>query len=873
MKQVISSSFYLCVLFFQHAISKHWFQFALDQNLLSTLNDPIPKITEVSTIDAKEFQVIKDACFFFLRNASMSNYPGAWDHVLTLNDQALIRNILFVNQDWSNPLSFRVFESCTDFEEIDPFGYYHTLDNIAKQNEDYVLKLIPPHLGNHHKKDSSDRDYQEREVLKTLAKKTPEKLIPVLLDSLINDFNQIGNDKRLIGDYLYMRIDLQDKESLSGRHYLYRLLGVCLKRCAINKPSIFIEFLNQHKRSRYKPLLRLLIFAVKDYEDTFSNELFELFEYLVECEEVRYDSSLATELRMIFETSFVAFNDNKKVKAMEMVSKISHNQDYIHYDKERPIGKRLFCNFGLSKFTWLRKIPKEHLKKSSEFWREYMFLHRKFGAYKEKLPSGSVMAGIVGTPLPAKAYKKMSNDQWLSSFKKYDGSVSRYESDYLKGNIEEHTSAFKNAVKENPTWQKLELIKKAWHAPEVQPIYAVYGLWGWSESNADTHDIVPLFKEIISSVTDEQLLRNCLYVGKNLVRNERDDESIVEFLCGIAMDFKNENPFFEDEEKEEQETSTGGLITKGINTINGSAAEALVHITDKRHSDLVFSTLETVLEKGPKATRSAVLFQFAYLMNVDKERAFGLFLTALLKENDIYVIASSLWSMQYMGNHDFGKLVPVYEKLVVSQKLGPDDSHWLFTILYGSYLHNEPTSDRLIKLLIINNKYACKSAINDIIQNYYLIEGTKQKNDELLDFVLSKATEEDLETLGWNFSASSHIRLNDISGFLKQYIKSSFFKFSDQLIEYLSFQCNSFPMNSIELFELAIQSNKFDKIGRQGIYSNDSGTKFIISAFNALIKNDQTSKTEREKLMKAFDLVLMDYRFRTDTDTLIEDLA
>jgi hypothetical protein len=79
-------------------------------------------------------------------------------------------------------------------------------------------------------------------------------------------------------------------------------------------------------------------------------------------------------------------------------------------------------------------------------------------------------------------------------------------------------------------------------------------------------------------------------------------------------------------------------------------------------------------------------------------------------------------------------------------------------------------------------------------------------------------------------------------------------------------------MLAIQLFELALQSNKFEKAGRYGLYSNDSGTKFIISAFNALIKNDEASKLQREKLMKAFDLVLMDYRFRTDTDRLIDDL-
>lgn len=871
-KAVASSSFYLCILFFQHGISADWFQFALEHNLLSALNEPIPSISDTTGIDPKEFQVIKDAAFFFLRNASASNYPGAWEYVQQLNDKALARNILYINQNWNNPITFQILESCTDFEQIDPFGYYHTLNNIAHVHEVYALNMVSLSLTLHHQKNNSDRDYQERQVLKTLAKKCPEKLADILLDAIINDFEQPNNDKKLIGDYHYTRVDLQDKESLTGNYYLYRLLGVCLKRCASGKPDLFLKFFGQHKHSRYKPLLRLLIFAMSGAEEKYRDQLFELFQYLLECGEIDYDSSLATEFRIVFGHVFTAFNHSQQTFAIDLITDISYKQDHIHYDQKRQHCSRMFCNYGLSKFTWMRKIPISELKKSAELWREFTALARRFGEYKERLPSGPVMAGFVGTPLAAGAYKKMNNSQWLASFKKYNGSVDRFDRHHLCGDIEEHSQAFKNMVKENPNSHMLELIRQAWTDPDVKPKYAVYGLWGWSESTADPREITPILKEIISTSNDPKLLRDCLYVAKQLVGTAKDEEYIVKFICEKAVDFKHEDPFLEDQSDEEKETSINGLITRGINTFDGSAAATLVHIQDPAHSDLVFSTIETVLEKGPKASRAAVYFQFAYLMNLDSERAFDIFLTALLREDDIYVIASAIWSIQYMRNHDFARLVPIFEKLVVSEKLGQEDSHSLSTIIYGSYLHSDSGADVLVKQLIVTNKYACNGIINDIIQHYYLIEGSKEKNNELLEFVLSKATEEDFQTLGWNFSASSHISLDDISPFLTQYMKSCYFKITDQLVEYLSYQCGCYPMLAIELFKLAIQSNKFENSNRQGIYSNDSGTKFIITAFNSLIKNDNESIAEREQLMKAFDLVLMDYRFRTDTDRLIDEL-
>lgn len=82
-----------------------------------------------------------------------------------------------------------------------------------------------------------------------------------------------------------------------------------------------------------------------------------------------------------------------------------------------------------------------------------------------------------------------------------------------------------------------------------------------------------------------------------------------------------------------------------------------------------------------------------------------------------------------------------------------------------------------------------------------------------------------------------------------------------------------FPEDAIELFELSIQANRYKENDLDYMYSSESGTKFVVSAFNALIQNDNQSKAARWKLMLAFDSLLMDRRFKVNTDQVLEELT
>lgn len=866
----ISGSFYLCVLFFDQGKSAYWFGFALERKLLDILNSDDKKITEIKGTDPRELSYLKNAIFLFLRNAVTNDYTGAWEFVLGFNDYSYIRNIFSTISNWDNPLSYQAFERCKNLVDIDPYRYYDIIDNIARVNTKYALEKLAQHLESKPPNKNSARDYKELDVLKTLAEKAPEKLFPLLFDIVSNELNQIISEKHFVVDYQYMRIDLHDTETRTANNYLFRLLGLCLKRSATIGAPEFGDFFKMHKSSKHKPILKLLIFAFRSNEERYPDQIYQLTVYLLALNDLQYDSTLGVENRIVFEKAFLFFSDQQKMDCIQLIKQIVSKHEISFRRKTDTEKAWIYSSWGITKYSWIKRLPITTILQDKDLKTAYQELNRRFPNFIDKEGTERVTASISRSPLSKNAYKFMNKEQWLSSFKKYDGTIGCFQRQSTKGDINEHSTAFKEIVKIDPSPEKLEIIKAALADPKVMPIYPIQGIWGWSENGSDPDSVIPLFSKILAIAKNKSLRYYCLHIAKELMGREKEDDTIINFLIDAALDFGSEEAI---EIEDEKETSINNLVTKGINKFSGFAASCLVYIKDKTYENKVFDILQKILTIGPDYSRATVLFKFAYLMNVDPTRAFKIFKEALIGEHDVHVLASSIWSLQYMGNYDFEQLKTIYERLVLAKNLGRDDSQWLFTILYDSYLFDKTGADELLYKLVADNKYASLSAINEIMENYYTIEGTKHKNDQLLNFVLEKLTEEDFDHISWTFANSLHLKLIDIKHFLEKYIESPYFTINDSFIEYLTFQCNHYPLDAVELFNRALARNKFRKTDHTGIHSSESGTKFIVSAFNSLVKNDQASGSVRMKLIIAFDNVLKDFRFKTDTERVLENLV
>lgn len=866
-KDAVKRSYHLMILFLQRAYSQDWFELAYKNNFLKILHDDFQIMVTEDDLKPKEQALLKNRTSDFLHNAAMMDYTGSWKFISELPDQSFARRTLRSTANWDDPIKYSIFENCKDFKQIDAYGYYRTVGNIAKVNPDYAVDLIARDLSGAQMNDGMHDPNGINAILNTLVKSTPTKLFPILFANFQAEYETAETEKKYWGSYRYMQASFQNKDFQKGRASHYVLLAHSLRNSAHARDTAYLDFYEIHKNSKILPLIRLLIFAMASDENFYANHIFELSSYVLQLNELNYDSTIGVEMRILFQNSFPFFNHEQRSEIIALIKGLNCRHEIMIF-KDETGKKKISSWWGLSKYSWIKRLPIDTVDKDLELRKTALELQRKFPDYTDKEKTGHVIAGIVHTPLPQKAYDHMEHNHWVSSFKKYNGSKGDFDRPFLKGDIQEHASAFKKSVTDNPTAEMLEIIVSALEDPDVDLRYPVYGIWGFSETNVDKTSAIEVFKRVLGLPLTDELQRVCRYIAENLSRQPKQDPTVINYLLSSALNFALDQP---SQGSLNEETSVGNLITEGLNTVSGSAASALVHIIDKDYMQNVFSTLQSIFETAPDYCKAAAIYQFAYLNNVDATEAYRIFKNAVINETSIHVLAASLWSMQYMANHNFEPLIPAFDRLVSADCIGQDDSEMLFYILYFSYLHDKVDAQQLINRFLESNKYVASFGIRIILQHYYDVPSSELKNNQLLQYILGKVTEENFDNFGVNFNDSLNLKLSDISEFLIKYIQSPFFRVNDSLIEYLTKQCADYPHLSIEIFQIILSTGKFnDDQELLDLYSS-SGTKFILSALSSLDGNDQNSISARRDLTQIFDRVLMDQRFSRDTEKMLDE--
>jgi hypothetical protein len=876
---LISKSITFNTLFLEHANSKEWLEVILRNNLLDQLkNADGAKTLSFSDVDADETKALQNAqynrnlCVNFLREQIVQDNEQAWDFLLTLNDPAVIKSVLYDVKNWENKKAFTAFEKCGDFSEEENYIYQHILSNVVMQFPEFAFDQIKATLlTEDHDNKTSNNDYEEETLFKELTKSIPEKLIATLFEIIERNLDSTEfPDEIIISDYKFNRVDLRDSENLSGREYIYRLLAICLRRAAAKQAREFTDFLEQHRSSRIKAILRLIVFAIGSNEKLYANEIFELFNHLHRSNYLKKGKDFSVEYRAILKEGFPYFSDQQQKTVVHVIKHLVVKREayvFQFFDDKR---SHLSFKWGESKYAFYLKLPAEVIEKDNVIRLEMQELKRKYPNFKDKSTLGPVLAGIVRRPLNEKAYQFMGKKQWINSFKKYSKERNGFEhEDFLKGGLREHSGAFEQAVKKDPGAIKVEIIEAIIDDPDINITYAIRGIYGLTEADPEVDPtlVLALFKRLLRRGDLETEYSFCISIAKYTLRNDCNDGEVINFLVKASLDLREKVRV----EPPEKETSINGLVTRGINTPYGSAACGLVYINDVTFEDLVFETLTEILTNGRPEARAVIYWRFAYLMSFDGPRAFDLFVNKLTAEKDIAVIASSIWSLQYLGNYDFKQLKPIYEKLISSDKLGREDSQNVFSILYFSYLFDKPEAGRLLFSFLENNKHAPSWAMHETTKHFYFNEVSQQKSLEILMFLVNKTKQDEEERNEMRLLKFDHIRIADIAEFLEKYVLSPQFVISQKLISYLTNQCNQDTFKCIELFNQALLHSNI-KENHHFLRTDDDITKFIVSAFNSLKGNDSESKKQRIKLLESFDLVLKDFRFRRGTNRILDEL-
>ncbi|PZO33526.1 MAG: hypothetical protein DCE86_04400 [Flavobacteriaceae bacterium] len=860
------------VLFFEHANGSYWLDFAIGNSLLGLLNDDTNanNISEFEITDPNFEETMSSLKVHFLQRHVVSNDIKAWSYFKKIENPKIIQRILYFITDWDNDDPFSMLAKCPDFINSDTWSYYHVLENISKYDIDFVLNILKETLPQHYKKGNNKRDYDEREVIKSLAKDAPHKLLPILYESIVQNLRKESDFyDSIIRDWTYSYTDLRDEEQYDGKDFLYQKLAYCLKKTASNYKDDFLKFFNTHKSSNHYAILRIILFSLTDNEQRFTNEIIELFNHFQRLGLLTSGDDLEYDMRLLVGKSFQFMNTKQQKIILDTIRNYNDQKELRTWTNDE--GKRkLHFFWGLAKYYWLMHIPSDAIQSDAELKKSFLELQRKFPGRKDIPKRRNVIAGTVHSPIPINAQAFMKKKHWLKSFKKYDRDERRWGQDFLKGGKTELSSAFRSEVEKNPSLDKLGTITAVINAVDIPIEFAISGLYGWTQSTADLTKILPAFLKILEKGYPSDQETYITSIAGRFAYLEKTLPEVIDYLVNNSLKHENTDTSFID--TDDNQTSVNKLITKGINTRHGAASGYLAEVGDPTFKDIVFTTIKNILEIGPIESKASIYYRFYYLTRLDRERAHELFVTSLNNETDIHVIASSILSLQYFRTKGLKILDKPYRLLIESGFMGTEDSNKLFTIFYGSYLHNQVGAKELLETLLNSGNLNRSNAIDNIMKYYYTVDHSKSKNDELLEFIMSKVDEEEFNDISWSFYNAGHVSLSDIYEFVKKFIQSKYFKLTDQFIEYLLTQCGKFPFLAIELFESAVTNNKL-KVDERHSYEIDAkAIKFIVSAYESVTDKDEKSIAARKKLLQSFDRLLTDLRFRRNQEQILSEL-
>ncbi|MCG2615261.1 ATP-binding protein [Terrimonas sp. NA20] len=875
MAQVAGKSVVLSTLFLLKAGAGPWFDFARQNGLLAipgSADDtavmdvvmPDDEGTKLAYLDYR-----RNVLSLFVARNLGDRDANAWRFLHQIVDANVLWHVALYLLDWGTPQAKQFAERLGGLRPKDVNVYGHVLEQLLHSAPEFVFNKMLDELREDTTEDKSAANrYRDGTLMEKLIGIIPGKMIDglfaMILPRIIGDAYDSGS--ALKKDYTFSAVLLYD-EHLYGREYLYRILAQCLKNAAGKQDPAFYRFLQLNGRSVYKSVLRLLIFAMKDHHAIYVHEILGMFNYLMDHDALPAGSDFAGEFRSLFALAFPQMSADQQQGAVERImAMVIPHESYVYRHGDVP---QRVTSVGLGKFVMLQLLPSGYVSARPQLKRTFAELKRRFPSYHE-LPVSSVTAGIVQNPIPQQSAEKMTNQQWIESFRTYNSDERNSRRHFLKGGLFEHANAFHDIVKRVPSTEKVELISIAIATADIDPTYPIHGLLGLTKAGYDPLVVFSLFKRILLELEYSADTMPCILIAGYLVRQARVDIEVIDFLLAQTVVIPGQQRVLASYPV--GETSINGLVTMGINSYHGSAIHELTLLRDSRYLDRIMVRLEEIFKEGPDESKACALFEFAQLNHLDTDRAFALFARALNAEENIHVLAAGIWSLQYMSNHDFSQLRPMLEKLVSADNLGREDADRLSGIILVHYLKDSQGADMLLFTLMEHSPGACTAILRNLVKFYNNPKYSKEQMNTVLVRLAALGDLSPDSKFRIRFNDMGAIMLSDIETFLDAYVGGDNFMLTEDFVSYLRDSTVVAPKKCATIFLRAFATGRrAPRLGREIL--NDEVTRLIVACLRLINGNDPQSETLRRELMAAFDLLLRDFRYRVNTDRIFEELS
>jgi len=797
---------------------------------------------------------------------------------LEIKHEAIINSLERLD-NWDDN-SFKIFQKYHFIIYEDNIIRYHLkklYQKIYSMNQNYAIDIFFNFLflritevDKNDKRELLNHNWYE--IFKFLIKQNNIKILQKLLESIQKISEKFKNEyskkEFLITDVIFDSTMWQFDDLHKSSWGLYRETLKKVSEIALDNKSDFLELMKPFQHTQYLSLITFLIFGYSKNPNEYKDEIFTLLTNTQLLEEISINEDNGYKLAVLLNISFKLFDATQQEKIFNSLIHINQKFQNSYY----PSNCHGTCN-GLQKYEFLYQLDTEDIKKFN-YLKKFQELQRKFDWYKFKKPHKS-NAGVVGTPISANGYTKMSLDNWLQSMRVFDGTKSRRNQGifFIDGKTE-HRREFEKEVTGNP--DKFFNFLLQLKSENIHPDYLSAGLNGLIASNCDEENVLKVI-HLYSDIDDNWLQRTILKAIKYLISKDRFDKKLIDILE------TNKNIKYEGVIREEDKFQTiHDHISRSINSFEGDFAELLPLIykytyKEENHKKRVLNLINEVINKNIDFVIFGLLSTIGKIESIDKKLFTKLLVDLTEKDETGQVSIYSLQNFHYLYMNELiskEQLISYIKRCISFVKLVKDKENSTYINDFGMYLYyyylneNDEIFEELFNEAVNSNNQVINGVLHQIFEQE-LHSRDEEKVKKSKQFISKFKNDEDNDCF-YAFDLSKMNGLNFIQNdfeFIKGLTKSIHIKRETKsFVEYLQNEYHSDTSISEKVFELLeelIQSIDFVK--NVGYYDSGPLIKFILE-LNTRVKSDE----RKEEVLNLIDKFLISDTLRFSTKSAIE---
>ena len=551
---------------------------------------------------------------------------------------------------------------------IDPTDAYgdawHLVEPLVKSNPEQACELLAAyierlmHLGvqkgvTNPFPDRLDRRSTASQVIMEAAQVAPHKyvelLLPVFIQVLTLNADRTGDPPW--PDAVWQSGIYGDLSGLDD-NFLESLV-IALRASAEQTPETFRRYVGILHSLEYATVKNLL---VRSYEANGALFADEAIEYLLvhpnNLAAGRRSSHLWVTRKLLESTTPYCSSDN--LARLE--------QAVLDYYPDYELDPTHRNWRGYAQLTLLEGIQASRL--SFTGWRRLQELRRKFAGRLPTEPK-PLKGGWVGSPIPEDSAKRMSDEDWLGAMRTYSlRSPARTFTDSLIGGALELSRELEKLTKEEPA-RFANLVHRI--PDNVNVVFFEAIVRGITDSGLDPSIIVAACLrcyQLPGRPLGRWITRPLEYVQASELPVEA-----LEMVARYATE-SNESDVEVKIERPGQMRSHGhDLLTNGINSSRGAAAETIAHVIFDNAEHLAFFEpyLGVMVNDDSLPVRTCVARALLSVLRHDRDLAVELFLQLCEADDELLATHYVELFLHYGTKTHYGQLEPVLRRMVDSE--------------------------------------------------------------------------------------------------------------------------------------------------------------------------------------------------------------